>query len=364
MKWKAGRISDLVLLLLTIISISFFLLLEGSKSRHKSKYFEEKLRAAEYMKRGIDILKEKRLSLGIPIDLINDPNATGLIGHQTSPITTTRGDLSDKLTSTNPNIAALFVEFLKELKIKSGDTIAAGFSGSYPGLNLALLSACKSLDIYPVIITSIGSSMWGANDPQFTWLDMEKVLYEGGLFPWRSVAASIGGGNDIGMGLSREGIELVKEAARRNGVSLIEVKNLEESVERRIQIFEKYSKNIRAYIRIGEGAFKIEETTKEERFPQGIIRKLKRGERVGVDILSHFLSKGIPVINFQNIEDLAKKYGLPVSPIPLPEPGEGKLYYEIRYSTPLAALLAIVLGILLFAFIRFDLSRFLIQQRS
>ena len=364
MKWKAGRISDLVLLLLTLVSLVFFFLLEGSKSRYKSKYYKEKLDAALIMKKGIDLLKEERLSVGIPIDLLNDPNATGLIGHQTSPITTKRGDLSAKLTSTNPNMAALFVEFLKSLNVKKGDTVAVGFTGSFPGLNLALLSACKALEVYPIIITSIGSSMWGANDPNWTWLDMEKTLVEERLFPWYSVAVSIGGENDMGMGLPEEGISLIKEAARRNGIQLIEVKNIDESIRKRIEIFEKMSKNIKVYVNIGHGIASIGNRETKKEFPHGVVKRIRKGEIPRRGVASYFLMKGIPLINAVNIEEIAREYDLPVSPIPLPEPGEGKLFYVVRYSTTVAAILAVALGILLFAFIRFDLSRFLVQQRS
>ena len=52
----------------------------------------------------------------------------------------------------------------------------AGIVGSFPALNVSLLAACEQMQLRALPITSVGSSMWGANDPAFTWLDMEKLL--------------------------------------------------------------------------------------------------------------------------------------------------------------------------------------------
>jgi len=94
--------------------------------------------------------------------------------------------------------------FLK-VGLKKGDVIAIGASGSFPSLILATLSAAKALDLKPIIICALGSSMWGVNIPELTWLDMEKILYQQGLLNYRTVASSIGAGEDIGEGLTDEG---------------------------------------------------------------------------------------------------------------------------------------------------------------
>src|SRR5210317_1920655 len=101
---------------------------------------------------------------------------------------------------------------LKEVRLKENDVVAVAFTGSFPGLNIAVLAALQTLNLYPLIITSIGASNWGANDPYFTWLDMERELYNAQIFKYRSIAASIGGGLDRGRGLSPEGRKLIKDA--------------------------------------------------------------------------------------------------------------------------------------------------------
>jgi len=45
--------------------------------------------------------------------------------------------------------------------------------------------------------------------------------------------------------------------------------------------------------------------------------------------------ENIPVIHLLNITQLASKYGLPVSPTPLPFPGEGEIFIRRQYSMTL-----------------------------
>ena len=51
-------------------------------------------------------LKNYRLEKGVFIDAINDPNQTALIGQEYTLVTTDRGYIEAKLSSTNPNFAA------------------------------------------------------------------------------------------------------------------------------------------------------------------------------------------------------------------------------------------------------------------
>ena len=115
--------------------------------------------------------------IDIKIDKSLDKNETGLIGLEWSGITTTLGDIEAKRTSTNPDFAALLVKLFKEIGLKKGDIVAANFSSSFPALNLAFISAADTLGLKAIIITSIGSSTYGGNIEDFTYLDMENYLY-------------------------------------------------------------------------------------------------------------------------------------------------------------------------------------------
>ena len=66
--------------------------------------------------------------------------------------------------------------------------VAVGLSGSFPAMNVAVYSALYELGVEPIIISSTAASQWGANDPNFTWLDMEAVLRKADVFPVECVA--------------------------------------------------------------------------------------------------------------------------------------------------------------------------------
>ena len=52
----------------------------------------------------------------------------------------------------------------------------------------------------------------------------------------------------------------------------------------------------------------------------------------------------IPFIHLLNITNLAVKYGLPVSPVPLPEPGEGEIFIQEQYNVTLTIFVTLFLS--------------------
>jgi poly-gamma-glutamate system protein len=341
------------LVIVCLLSIVLIFIVLSSTSKRYAPDHGDKMAAAALTQRLFEQVKERKLELGIPIDPLNDPNETGLIGVQHSLITTEPGELSAKLTTTNPNIAALVVELLRKADAGPGDVVAVSFSGSFPALNVAVLAAITALELEPVIITSVGSSMWGANDPAFTYLDMEKILYDRGLIRYRSGIASVGGIEDIGRGLSPEGRAMIDIAINRNGVKLIKANSLKESVEARMEYFrERAAKPIKLFINVGGGAAALGGTE----IPSGIV---ERSFSAHEGLIGEFLRVGAVVVNLTEINFLARRYGLPAAPIPLPSIGTGKLFYEVRYSTTLAAVFAVLLMVIIFVVLRIDVDHYL-----
>lgn len=357
MKLREGKISILSLLILSTITVLLMALELNSKSKFRAEYFDEKIKAAELTQQAFKAIKEAAYNLNIPIDRINDPNETGLIGLQYSLITTERGDLNAKLTSTNPNFAALLVKFLRAAGLKKNDAVAVSFTGSYPALNIAVLSAIKILQLKPIIITSVSSSMWGANYPQFTYLDMEQVINQKGIIEFKTIAASIGGGDDIGRGLSLEGREKIEAAITKNNIKILDVENLEDAIRKRLEIYNKNG-NVKLLINVGERATASAGSDIES----GLIKA--RQIKMGKGIIAQFSRSGIPVINLIDINYLAAKYKLPVAPIPLPEIGESNLYYVFRYSVGQAIISLVILFIILFIILRFDIDYYLKRRKK
>ena len=339
--------SKLVLSALTILSLVAFLTVEYTKVDVKRKWYDQKLEASILAKKAASYLKEIRLQSGIFIDAINDPNETALIGQDITQITTDRGYIDSKLTSINPNFAAVIVEMLKEVGVKNNDAVAVSFTGSLPGLNIAVLAALQTLKLKPVIITSVGASNWGANNPYFTWLDMEKTLFDAGIFKFKSVAASIGGGLDKGRGLSPEGRKLIEDAIKRTDAIFINEEFLENSINKRIDIYNnhKINNSIKVYINVGGGIASLGSTENTQFIPTGLIESLPLKNFPSNGVLIEMAKEKIPVIHLLNVTELATKYGLPVSPKPLPNPGSGDVFVKRQYNFVLTIIATLVLVI-------------------
>ncbi len=137
--------SKSVLGILALIALIFFLAVENEKVDVKRKWYDQKLEASQLSNKAAEYLKEIRLHKGVFVDPVNDPNEDALIGQDITPITTDRGYIESKLTATNPNFAAIVVDMLEEAELQKNDVVAVAFTGSLPGVNLAVLSALQTL---------------------------------------------------------------------------------------------------------------------------------------------------------------------------------------------------------------------------
>lgn len=343
--YKFRAKSNLVLSLLSVLALIAIIVVENGKVDVEQEWYEEKLEAAELSHYAANHLKDFRLEKGVFIDAVNDPNKTALIGQEYTLITTDKGYIDAKLSSTNPNFAAVVVQFLKDAGVDEGDYVAVAFSGSFPALNISVFAALETLEAHPIIITSVGASNYGANDPYFTWLDMEHIFYDADIFHFRSVAASIGGGHDVGRGLSPEGRELISDAIHRNDVEFINESHLEKSIEKRMRIYEKQSKGkpIKAYINVGGGVASLGNTINGDIIQSGLTEYLPMRNFPVRGVIIQMGQQGVPIIHLSNISNLMDEFGLPNSPVPLPAPGEGGIFIQRKYDVTLTAVFTFIL---------------------
>ena len=335
------------LVVLAIISIIAYSIAYFSRMEFVSNTYDIKINAAMKMQESMKMLKNIRMEKGVFIDIENDPNETGLVGSQFSLITTDEGDLDAKLTTLDPNFAAAMVELLTRANLTSGDTIALMLTGSMPGANMAMLIACKAMDIYPFIISSIGASQWGANDPEMTWLDMERILFEQGYISSRSIAASIGGRNDRGRLLSPKGRELIRYNIENNKLPLISGTGLEDNVNKRMEYFGAHNYN--AVVNIGGGVASLGTSFNLRLIKPGIvyrkdIEKISRGDGIEGAVVK-FSKQNIPLIHILNIQKLTDELGMKYAPIPIPEIGEGSLYAIEKYDLKITVLSLIIVSL-------------------
>ncbi len=360
MKKREGKVGRIVLIIFAIISLVFLILTFASKHNVRPRNYELRLKASQICYEAMQKIKQERLRLNIPIDIINDPNETGIIGEQYTPITIDRTDLSSVLTSTNPNFAAVMIELLSNLKIKDGDTIAVGIDGSYPALNLALFSALRVMNIKPIIISTLSSAMWGANHINLTWLDMEQICRGQGIFTYQSIAATLGGEDDNGRGFSPEARDALIKTINKYNIKLIHTDDLSSNIKERLSIYHTTHK-IKAFINIGRSIANLGEHRLH--LPTGLIRN-KPKNLSGDFVILTMLENKVPVINITDANRLASKYHLPIAPIPLPPVGKGSMFVETKYSQTIAAIFAILLIIILYFVIRYDLEYYLTKKTN
>ncbi len=339
MSWRLDNRRRFILFLLAAGALLLQFALDQTRAPRQQKDYALKLEAATRAEAAFSAVRHHRGLDGASLDMVNDPAGTGLIGPEFSIITNARGDLDAKLTSLNPNFAGLFVQFFREAGLKAGDQVAVAISGSFPGLNIGLYAAMEAMQLQPVIITSVGASMWGANDPEFTWLDMERLFREEGLFSIGSAAATYGGGDDMGRGLSPDGRAALAAAMERNQVPVLASKGIEDAIERREEFFleETFGRPLRAYINIGGGVASIGSSHNRLLLPSGLSFTLGAHNWPRRGNLIRFADRGVPVIHMLGIVDLARRNGLPVSPDFRPQPGEGEIFLRTMYPLPAAA---------------------------
>lgn len=366
MKYQPGKVHVLSLIALAAVGVALLAVAERSKTPIMQPHFAEKMEAATRTGLAMRAVKDARLGAGDAIDVVNDPNETGLIGRGFSLITTDRGSPEQKIRALDPNLAAVLVELLERAHVGQGDYVAVAVTGAFPLLNAAAIIAVETLGATPVTITSVGSSMWGANDPDLTWLDMESVLAGEGIITHRSVAASRGGGDDGGRGLSPEGRALVDSTIARNGVAPIVEKSLDASIRRRMVIYDEAAGGAEyaAYVNVGGGLASLGSEQVGQLVRPGLSRRLEAKNFPRRGTLVRMAQKGVPVIHVPGPDALIERYGLAAEPIPTPAVGTGEVFYQDRYNTPLAGVLAIMYGFLIFAVVRLDLKHYIFRRAT
>ncbi len=351
--WRPQHTPAFAFVLIAMFSVAGIFSVEYFRVQQKRPYYEQKVEAARLAFAAMQVIKDERLRRGPPIDPETDPARSGLIGSFVTPVTSDPGNLESKQTSTNPNFAAVVVELLKRAKANKGDHVAISVSGSFPGLCISVFAACKTLDLKPTIIASASASQWGANDPQFLWIDMENLLYGKGLFPFRSAAASFGGKNDRGREMTEKGRGYVLEALKRNNLPLISAPTIGKNIDQRMTIyFDKGPPKV--FINVGGGLVSTGIRPFKVFLKPGLVSKNLPIDTATDSVMQRFLREGIPVIHLGNMRQLAREFNLPFAPATTPAIGEGGIYYRTGYRTWLAA--AILMGIItgLYVFSRTD----------
>ncbi|MBW6513942.1 MAG: poly-gamma-glutamate system protein [Candidatus Syntrophosphaera sp.] len=345
------------LILLFIFSVILYLIAQSSYVTIKADNYEKKVEAATLMASFIDTLRAEQVRLGIPFDPIDDPDQTGLIGAARTTITTDRGSLSDKQAALNPNLAAIFVEEFSRAGLKAGDFIAVGITGSNPAVNLSLYAAIKAMELKPSIIVSLSSASYGANREEYTWLDMEAILKRRGLIDFGAAYASLGGKDDLGVGLSDDGIKALLAAMSRNGVDPLLGSTLEDNVKAReiayAQLLPQGSR-YKLFVNIGRGLANVGSEPNANQILEGMNRRLAEETFVPEGIMMVMARENVPVFSMQHAQRWIRRYNLQSTTGNMPEPGVGPAFSLKKHNVTVAAVCLVLLLAAIIAVIILD----------
>lgn len=346
MTWLSASRRPLILGGLAVLALLLQGVLERTRTPVKQRDYELKMAAAEKAYAAYLAVRRDRQMDNATVELESDPAGTGLIGPEESKITNSPGDLVAKQTCLNPNWAAVIVDMFRHAGLKAGDSVVIAVTGSFPGLNIAVYAAVEAMELLPVVITSVSASHWGASDPLFTWLDMEKLFIKEGVFDVRSAAATLGASDDMGRGLTPTGCQMVRAAIDRNDIPLLASRDIEDAITVRMAFIEECldGRRCRAYVNVGGGVASLGATRNKHLIKRGLSTTLgvKNWPRKGCMV--RMSDKGVPVIHLLNISDLAHDYGLPQPPDYdyLATPGEGDIFKRDSYRYSLVAVFFLV----------------------
>ena len=306
----------------------------AGRFRQPARDRETKLQAAALMERWTEEIRGYKLECGLrvsPEDLHN----TGLIGEAYTPITTTNGAVEAKRTAADPDMAALMVELLTRAGVQGGDAVGAGFSGSFPGLNLAVLAACQTMEVRCVYVASVGASTYGANQPELTFPDMVLRLYADGLLETPPALVTPGGSDDCGYDMDQESLSQILNRIRGYGVEVLIQPDFQENLNTRMEVYQAEGP-IQCFVGVGGNL-----TTTglgEKDVGWGLIPPYSTGEPGEQDgLIQQYSAQGLPTIHLLNIKRLMADYGLAYDPAQLPGRGESAVYYTTQYPRAIAA---------------------------
>jgi poly-gamma-glutamate system protein len=316
----------------------------------------QKLAASRLAQQGMAAVKADKLARGIPIARTSDVNETGMIGLRYSGMTTTLGVLEAKRTSTHPDFAALTVDLMKQCGAQPGHRIAVNLSGSFPALAISVLSAARVLDLQPVVIASLGASIWGANDPAYTWLDIAQVVQEQTEIRTGMAAVSLGGADDVGQDMDEDIREHLRVRIMASGVPFIDEPDFARNIAQRMSLY-LADGTPACFVNVGGNLASGGAKGNYGALRPGLIRSPDEARTRTGGLIGAFLELQVPVIHLLDLKTLSLAAGLPYDPVPLPEPGSSGIFHSTHYSRAYIAALLAVAASLLAAYVWFGRSQ-------
>ena len=301
-------------------------------------------RAAEWFR----LIEQMKAEDGISNELTPEVPYAGMMGTEWSEITTTQGSLEAKRTAAQPAFSALLVRLLHDAGVDSSMRVGVIVSGSFPSLAIATLAALQTIGADVVLISSLGSSSFGANQPGATWLDMEEWLHTDGGLRYRSALVTMGAEGDTGGGLEEEGIAILRATAARHGRTLRTEGSFADAVHAKTALL--LGAQIGFLVNIGGNQTSLGTCPHAPILPSGYTVHGSDCQDPGRGVIERCAERGIPFLHLLNIQSIAVRYGIPLSPSSGDESGYARIVMDT--SVLRAPLLFLIIGLFVLLFSR------------
>jgi poly-gamma-glutamate system protein len=268
------------------------------------------------MKRAAAVIQDARRAEGIASEAADGGPMSSLIGAEMTPITTTLGNLEAKRIATSAARARALALRLHQAGLRRGDVVAAGLSGSFPGLDLALVVACESLDLDLIAVSSVTASSWGANQPGFTWPEIEARLINARVIRRATIAVTVGGAGDRALDLDvdgrREAERIANAVSRRLAVPLLAPANFDEAVTGRLDAYRRASagRPIQLYANVGGTEASLGRSAAVLRLRNGFLPGVPFDFSRDRGVMARFAERGVGVLTLLNVRDLALRWNI------------------------------------------------------
>jgi len=302
------------LIILAVVSVFIVLVLEIIMTTEKQRDLSlAQIETVNRIEEAQRVLYEKRSELVSPDTLEEleraDPNKTGLVGIEWSHLVTTPGSHEAKMLSCDPRWGLLICNWLEKAGVEPGSTVAVGSSGSFPGLMVAVRIAAESMGAKPVVVGSLTSSNYGATIPEFDLFEIDRTLFEAGIFENHLSLMTPGGEEDRLYGFAKSDEELILNRlnyiTKNSQTEVFIPENLEDSIEQRSAILLEQN-NPKVFINIGGNSANYGEGVSALSLPKGYV-DVEKSESLTIEgdsVAKRAMNKKIPVINLINLREI------------------------------------------------------------
>jgi poly-gamma-glutamate system protein len=319
------------------LTIALWQIVERAGDTQPHPRYVEMLEAAHTLQSASRVIAGEKMSRGLLQSESIDPNRTGFIGSEMTGLTTTIGNLASKRTVTNPDFAAALVRLIDGLELPRGTPVVVVLSGSFLGADVAALAAVEILGLRPIIVASLGASMYGATDPDYNLLDVLSSLRSNGLLKTNVAMAVLGGDKAVGQGMDADIVAKLRTSAARDKILIVDEPPYPMIIDRLLErIDEAVGAGKRAGLVISVGGALVALGTCPESYglPPGLIRQPANCVEGTPGIPLRIATRDqAPVLHIINIRKLALDLGLPFDPSPLPKSGTNSAIYRMARNS-------------------------------